>query len=276
MNLRPLLALCPALLLAAPARAAAVPAPLQGQWEYGYVSPIEYYDPSSGKYAEGSGTSEIIRIQADGSYERSGIIVVTTYGCTSKLLTTSRGKVSLKGNLLTFTPTTVHNKGYTCSPSRSYETRELRTSVFTWKLNGDTLVLGDPKGESRDSLYNRPRTLGASPAGQKVRRVTGVLSLPEGHAAPGVAVIACRMDRGCGAEDGSVRFVKLTGSGRQQSFSLDDLDGVPYEILAWEDTNGSGEPDAGDWVDSASARGQSGVTVTPPVTDVFLKLEQWK
>lgn len=273
---RTLLALLPALLLAASARAAAVPAALQGQWEYGYVSPIEYYDPSTGKYAEGSGTSEIIRIQADGSYERSGIIVVTTYSCTSKLLTTSRGKVSLKGNILTFTPTSVYNKGYTCSPSKSYETRELRTSMFTWKINGDTLALGDPKGESRDSLYNRPRTLGASAAGQKVRRVTGVLSLPEGHAAKGVAVIACRVDRGCGAEDGSVRFVNLTGSGRQQSFSLDDLDGVPYEILAWEDTNGSGQPDAGDWVDSASARGQSGVTVTPPVTEVFLKLEQWK
>lgn len=273
---RTLLALLPALLLAASARAAAVPAALQGQWEYGYVSPIEYYDPSTGKYAEGSGTSEIIRIQADGSYERSGIIVVTTYSCTSKLLTTSRGKVSLKGNILTFTPTSVYNKGYTCSPSKSYETRELRNSVFTWKINGDTLALGDPKGESRDSLYNRPRTLGASAAGQKVRRVTGVLSLPEGHAAKGIAVIACRVDRGCGAEDGSVRFVNLTGSGRQQSFSLDDLDGVPYEILAWEDTNGSGQPDAGDWVDSASARGQSGVTVTPPVTEVFLKLEQWK
>ena len=273
---RTLLALLPALLLAAPARAATVPAALQGQWEYGYVSPIEYYDPSTGKYAEGSGTSEIIRIQADGSYERSGIIVVTTYSCTSKLLTTSKGKVSLKGNILTFTPTSVYNKGYTCSPSKSYETRELRNSVFTWKINGDTLALGDPKGESRDSLYNRPRTLGASAAGQKIRRVTGVLSLPEGHAAKGVAVIACRVDRGCGAEDGSVRFVNLTGSGRQQSFSLDDLDGVPYEILAWEDTNGSGQPDAGDWVDSASARGQSGVTVTPPVTEVLLKLEQWK
>lgn len=276
MNTRPLLALLPALLLAAPARAATVPTPLQGQWEYGYVSPIEYYDPSTGKYAEGSGTSEIIRIQADGSYERSGIIVVTTYSCTSKLLTTSKGKVSLTGNILTFTPTTVYNKGYTCSPSRSYETRELRPSVFTWKLSGDTLVLGDPKGESRDSLYNRPRTLGASAAGQKIRRVTGMLSIPEGHAARGLAVIACRVDRGCGAEDGSVRFVNLTGSGRQQSFSLDNLDGVPYEILAWEDTNGSGQPDAGDWVDSASARGQSGLTVTPPVTDVFLKLEQWK
>lgn len=276
MKTRVLSIVFPALLLATPAHAATVPAPLQGQWEYGYVSPIEYYDPSTGKYAEGSGTSEVIRINADGTYTRSGIIVVTTYSCTSKLLTTSKGKVSLKGNLLTFTPTAVHNKGYTCSPSKSYETRELRTSVFTWKLTGDTLALGDPKGEARDSLYNRPRTLGGSAADQKIRRVTGVLSIPETHATKSVAVIACRVDRGCGAEDGSVRLVNLTGSGRQQSFSLDDLDGVPYEILAWEDTNGNGTPDAGDWVDSASARGQTGVTVTPPVTQVFLTLEQWK
>ena len=78
--------LCLSLLLAlasTSAHAATVPAALQGQWEYGYVSPIEYYDPSTGKYAEGSGTSEIIRIKADGSYERNGIIVVSTYGCTS-------------------------------------------------------------------------------------------------------------------------------------------------------------------------------------------------
>ena len=81
--------------------AASVPAALQGQWEYGYVSPIEYYDPSSGKYAESSGTSEIIRIRPDGTYERSGIIVMTTYSCTSKLLSTSKSALTA-----------------TCSPSR--------------------------------------------------------------------------------------------------------------------------------------------------------------
>ncbi|GGL19645.1 hypothetical protein [Deinococcus radiotolerans] len=257
------------------AQAATIPAALQGQWEFGYVSPIEYYDPSSGKYAEGSGTSEIIRIKADGSYERSGIIVVSTYSCTSKLLTTSKGKVTIKGNILTFTPTTVYNKGYTCSPSRSYETRELRTSVFTWKISGDTLALGDPKGEARDSLYNRPRVLGGSAADQRVRRVTGVLTAPQGHSLQGAAVIACRVDRGC-ADEASVRFVTLSGTGNVQSFTLDNLDATPYELLAWEDTNGNGEPDAGDWVDAASAKGQTGVTLTPPMTNVTLSLELWR
>ncbi|MBZ9749755.1 hypothetical protein K7W42_02635 [Deinococcus sp. HMF7604] len=257
------------------AHAATVPAALQGQWEYGYVSPIEYYDPSTGKYAEGSGTSEIIRIKADGSYERNGIIVVSTYGCTSKLLTTSKGKVTLKGNILTFTPTTAHNKGYNCSPSKVYENHKLTPSVFTWKINGETLSLGDPKGEARDSLYNRPRLLGGTAADQKVRRVTGLLSAPQGHSLKGAMVIACRVDLGC-ADEGSIRFVTLSGTGHQQSFSIDGLEATPYELLAWEDTNGNGEPDEGDWVDAASAKGQTGITLTPPMTNVSLKLELWR
>ncbi|GGO32009.1 hypothetical protein [Deinococcus humi] len=275
MNIRLCFTLLP-ILSCGLASAAVVPAALQGQWEYGSVSPIEYYDTTTGKYAESSGTSEIIRIKADGSYERNGIIVVTTYGCTSKLLTSSKGNVSLKGNLLTLTPVTAYNKGYTCSPSQSYETRKLIPSAFTWKLAGDVLVLGDPTGKTLDSRYNRPRTLTASPAGQEPRRVSGMVSAPQGHSLNGAAVIACRVDRGCGAEDGSVRFVTLSGAGHQQPFTLDNLDPTPYELLAWEDTNGNGTPDEGDWVDAASAKGAAGLTLTPPMTNVSLNLEQWR
>lgn len=201
---------------------------------------------------------------------------MTTYSCTSKLLTTSKGKVTLSGNRLTLTPTSAYNKGYMCSPSKSYENHKLTPSVFTWRLSGDTLVLGDPEGQARDSLYNRPRKLGGTPAEQQVRRITGVLTAPEGHTLQDAAVIACRVDRGCGADDGSVRFVKLPGGSRQQSFTIEGVDASPYEVLAWEDTNGNGQPDPGDWVDAASAHDQPGLTVTPPITDVFLKLEQWK
>ncbi|MFC4456518.1 hypothetical protein [Deinococcus sonorensis] len=262
-------------LCAGVASAASVPEALQGQWEYGSVSPIEYYDTTTGKYAESSGTSEIIRIKADGSYERNGIIVVTTYGCTSKLLTSSKGKVTLDGNLLTLTPTSAYNKGYTCSPSKSYETRALIPSTFTWKLTGDVLVLGDPTGKTLDSRYNRPRSLSASPATPPDRRVSGMLRAPQNHRLNGAAVIACRVDRGCGAEDGSVRFVLLSGAGAQP-FTLDHLDATPYELLAWEDTNGNGTPDQGDWVDTASARGADGLTLTPPMTNVSLTLELWR
>ncbi len=252
------------------------PASLYGQWEYGLVSPIEYYDPSTGKYAEGSGTSEIIRIHPDGTYERNGIIVVSTYSCTSKLLTVSSGTVTVNGSRLTFTPKAAHQKGYTCSPANHHESHNLNASTFTWRLQDQVLLLGDPAGKARDSRYNRPRTTsaGGGAAARSGHTITGTLTAPEGHALADTSVIACPVDGGCG--DPKVKMTVLTTSAHTATYALNDLEPMPYEVLAWADTNGNGKPDAGDWVDRASAADVQGEVVNPPATGVKLTLTLWK
>lgn len=71
---------------ASPAASGTLPAELRGEWHSGRLSPVEYYNVATGKWAEASGTSIILKLNANLTYERTGLFVVTTYGCTSKLL----------------------------------------------------------------------------------------------------------------------------------------------------------------------------------------------
>lgn len=123
---------------------AKVPASLQGEWHYGVVANIDYYDPATDKWTEGGGTSEVIKIAADGAYERTGLMVVTTYGCTSKLFVRDTGTVAVEGERVTFKPgVTNFSKGYTCTPSKIYEKQNaVAAKTYPWSVEGNILVLG--------------------------------------------------------------------------------------------------------------------------------------
>lgn len=149
---------------ASPAASGTLPAELRGEWNSGRISPIEYYNVATGKWAEASGTSIILKMNANLTYERTGLLVVTTYGCTSKLLVQEKGRVAVNGSALTFTPTTSSSTGYTCSPgkvSSSKNNVKPYTERALVKVNPDgqhVLSLASGGGET---LFNRP--LGTPP-----------------------------------------------------------------------------------------------------------------
>ncbi|PYE53792.1 hypothetical protein [Deinococcus yavapaiensis] len=151
---------------------------LRGEWHSGRLSPIEYYNTATGKWAEASGTSVILKLRDDLSYERTGLLVVTTYGCTSKLLVQEKGKVTQNGSMLTFTPTTSSAVGYTCTPSKT-STQKNHVKPYTERAlvkiesNGQhVLSLTSGSGET---LFNRP--LGTPPE-SKPGANTGTMTPP--------------------------------------------------------------------------------------------------
>lgn len=147
-----------------PAASGTLPTELRGEWHSGAVSPVEYYNVATGKWAEASGTSIILKLNANLTYERTGLLVVTTYGCTSKLLVQEKGKVAVNGAALTFTPTTSSSTGYTCSPSKVSSAKN-NVRPYT----GRALVKVEASGQhvlslasgSGQTLFNRP--LGTPP-----------------------------------------------------------------------------------------------------------------
>ncbi|PYE55412.1 hypothetical protein [Deinococcus yavapaiensis] len=142
----------------------ALPGELRGEWNNGRISPIEYYNTATGKWAEASGTSVILKMNANMTYERTGLLVVTTYGCTSKLLVHEQGKIAQNGATLTFTPTTSSSTGYTCTPSKIYTKTDAvkpysaRAIVRVEADGRHVLTLADTDG---DTVFNRP--LGTAP-----------------------------------------------------------------------------------------------------------------
>ena len=254
----------------------AMPAELQGEWHYGSISPVEYYDPVSNQYAEASGTSMILKLGANGTFQRSGITVMTTGTCTSKILLSESGIVDLDGTVLTLIPKASLAKGYQCSPSNAFENRSLTNSVNTWKVTGSgaqaILALGKPNDPSINDLYNRPRDA-AEPGGQG-GSISGHLTLTDGSGEKlgDMVVMACPVNGGCGNQE-KWRFTQFTSSGPSATFEIRNVPAEPYRVYAWNDLNGNRQADAGDLIGVYSTDGKAEATVTPPAQDLEITVE---
>ncbi|MFC4454240.1 hypothetical protein [Deinococcus sonorensis] len=145
--------------LAAPTASSPLPAPMLGSWLYGRLSPIEYYDRTSNKWMDASGATEIVTFAADGRYERTRLLSMTTYGCTSKLYIYEKGSVKIEGDRITYRPSEGMNKGYTCTPSNHWETTTINPETWVFRLEknqagADIMVMRNLKGDA-EAHYGR-------------------------------------------------------------------------------------------------------------------------
>lgn len=131
----------------------AVPAELVGSWYEGSVSTINYYDPTTGAWAPPSGSGFTYTFYADGAYEHSGLLQVSTYGCTSSLFGYYTGTVTFAGDVLTVYQNGGKTKYETNCGTSSETNAEAETTAYRWTLQPDeygeqTLTLTWPDGET--------------------------------------------------------------------------------------------------------------------------------
>ncbi|HEX2865057.1 MAG TPA: hypothetical protein VHN99_10850 [Deinococcales bacterium] len=259
-----------------------IPKAMQGEWDYGQVYGTDYYDPSTGKWADASGTSDVLKLTADGKYEEVGLMSITTYSCTSKLFVHEIGTVTLTADRMTRTPRRTYVTGYSCSPAHSY-TKDTPASVKedTYKLGLDDggqplLTLGDPSGESSDSLYGRPQGwTGEKPApgtgggnGGSLS-ISGTLHLSDPDGSLGqMTVIACPAAADCSSAD--TRQARTAVAGPDADFTIDGLKDQAYNVIAWRDVNADQTVDAGDLLGAYSTDGQNLTAVTPPASGLSI------
>ncbi|SMB82901.1 hypothetical protein [Deinococcus hopiensis] len=135
-----------------------VTAPMLGSWVYGTLSSTDYYDPTTDRWQDASGATEIVTFMANGRYERTRLLSLTTYGCTSKLLIYEKGTVKIGGDRVTYRPQEGVNKGYTCRPSNGWSNSEIHPETWTFRFErdsngGDILVMQGQSGSV--AHYNR-------------------------------------------------------------------------------------------------------------------------
>ncbi|PYE55191.1 hypothetical protein [Deinococcus yavapaiensis] len=150
----------PVSLIGAASAAPAVPSVMVGSWLYGRLSPIEYYDRGTNKWQDASGASEIVTYRADGTYERTRLLSLTTFNCTSKLFIYEKGTVKIDGDRLTYQPREGVNKGYTCKPSNSWNTTQINPETYTLHfekntVGKDVMVLRGKESEAHYGRYDR-------------------------------------------------------------------------------------------------------------------------
>lgn len=137
-----------------------VPVELQGEWRYGSISSVNYYDPATGAWGAPSGTGIYFTLSPDGNYERSSLLQVTTYSCESYVFIWEVGTVAVAASQITFQPSQSAVKSQQCSADHTSETRNtVEPETFAWSVGpddyGETLLtLTYANGE--EAHYDRP------------------------------------------------------------------------------------------------------------------------
>lgn len=113
-----------------------VPAELVGSWFEGSTSILQEQNMTTGALASKYGSSIGYVINADGTFRYAGLIKSTMYGCTTTLWNDRRGRITIEGDRITFTP----NKDYwmstnSCYPSANKEkNKELQAVTYNFEV----------------------------------------------------------------------------------------------------------------------------------------------
>lgn len=140
----------------------AIPAVLQGEWQYGRISSIQYQDQYTGQSAAPNGSSDRFQVAASGDYKRSRLIQINTYNCASNLFIEEKGKVKVEDRQLTFQPTDSTSKGQICNSGRTYSSSNTaKPETYAWSVETNeygqqVLVLDTLDGKGR-AHYGRPQ-----------------------------------------------------------------------------------------------------------------------
>lgn len=118
------------------AQTSRVPAELVGKWFEGSTSILNEQNMTTGQVSSRYGSSIGYTIESDGTFRYAALIKSTMYGCTTSLWNDRRGKISVAGDVITFTPT----KDYwfnsnSCYPSSNKEqNKPLQAKKFNYEV----------------------------------------------------------------------------------------------------------------------------------------------
>ncbi len=114
----------------------AVPSKLVGSWFEGSTSILQEKNMTTGAVASRYGSSIGYVINADGTFRYAALMKSTMYGCTTTLWNDQRGKISIEGDVITFSP----SKDYwlntnSCYPSANKEqNKALKARTFNFEV----------------------------------------------------------------------------------------------------------------------------------------------
>lgn len=118
------------------AQTSRVPAELVGKWFSGSASILSEQNMTTGSVSSRYGSSIGYTIESDGTFRYAGLIKSTMYNCTTTLWNDRRGKLSVSGDVITFTPT----KDYwfnsnSCTPSSDKEqNKPLKATTYNYEV----------------------------------------------------------------------------------------------------------------------------------------------
>ena len=115
-----------------------VPPALVGEWFEGSISPTNYYDSQTGRHlGNARSMGSILKIHADGTFEKYVYIYMRTNHLESEVWTTIKGNLSFKKNKIALTATNGHYKSNVASKKvdREMTAEELTKNSTAYKYH---------------------------------------------------------------------------------------------------------------------------------------------
>lgn len=125
------------------AQTSRIPAELVGKWFEGSTSILNEQNMTTGQISSRYGSSIGYTIEADGTFRYAALIKSTMYGCTTSLWNDRRGKISVAGDVITFTPTKDYwfNSNSCSSSSSKEENKPLKAAKYNY-------LVGEKEGKT--------------------------------------------------------------------------------------------------------------------------------
>lgn len=137
-----------------------IPAALAGDWRWGSVSTVDYYDPDANTFTTPEGVGAALRLNANATYEQAGYLQSGTT-CSTRIFYWKSGTVTVTGSTLVMHPTqSVRRIEDSCDAANPKETRGwAEEETFTWEViaaaTGSATVLRLKAADGSFTDYDR-------------------------------------------------------------------------------------------------------------------------
>lgn len=135
-----------------------------------------------------------------------------------------------------------------------------------------TLTFGMPVLATGTVSRTASSSSAATPASAS-RTITGTVTAPGGHSLKNTVILACP-EGNCDSED--IRGTVIQAGGPKATFTIENLDDVPYTVYAVQDIDGNENLNVGDWVDRHMLEDKQAAMVKAGTTGLQLELVEVK
>lgn len=134
---------------------------LIGKWRSTKVAATQYGNLTTGALAPTSGSNFTYEFLPDGTYQFTGLMQVTTYGCTSSIWRTASGKYHAEGGRVTLQPAGGVFKSQVCGGPLKEKPDSLDQVSYVFQFekdsNGEVLVMNGTDGKSRPDYFRHEK-----------------------------------------------------------------------------------------------------------------------
>lgn len=142
------------------------PQSLQGEWQYGTLSLLNFWDEDSQMVQSGGGVAVYFDFKPDGSYKQFIYVSITNYNCRSMSWSSTEGTATFEEGTFHIYPSKGRNKFVSCTHSNDLdaaltadEIKKAQGGVYYWKFepqsDGTTQLMIGTRADRAD-VFRHP------------------------------------------------------------------------------------------------------------------------